>query len=137
VRRPGTLTGHAIGAAPTPALDPGTVADVIRPTQPSTDQETPSICDLPDPLASVVEYLGTDLDEGTREFVPTAELITALNTDRATLSRQMTDLGCRPTRERIPSEDGTIRQIRGYLIADIRTAVEAIRNGHLADTDDD
>ena len=49
----------------------------------------------------------------------------------------MTDLGCRPTRERIPSEDGTIRQIRGYLIADIRTAVEAIRNGHLADTDDD
>ncbi|MDQ4092561.1 MAG: cell division protein FtsK, partial [Actinomycetota bacterium] len=96
----------------------------------------PPICDLPEPLASIVEYLGTDFDEGSREFVPTAELITALNTDRGTLSRQMTDLGCRPTRERIPSEDGTIRQIRGYLIADIRTAVEAIRDGHLPDTDD-
>ncbi|MCA1705547.1 MAG: cell division protein FtsK, partial [Actinobacteria bacterium] len=71
------------------------------------------------------------------EFIPSAELITALNTDRATLSRQMTDLGCRPTRERIPSEDGTIRQIRGYLTADIRAAAQAIRDGHPPDTDDD
>ncbi|MGH4009443.1 MAG: cell division protein FtsK [Pseudonocardiaceae bacterium] len=133
----GTLTGHAIGAASTPALDPSTVADVIGPTQPTTDEAPLPRCDLPEPLASVVEYLGTDLDEGGREFVPTAELITALNTDRATLSRQMTDLGCRPTRERIPSEDGTIRQIRGYLIADIRTAAQAIRDGHLPETDDD
>jgi S-DNA-T family DNA segregation ATPase FtsK/SpoIIIE len=132
----GTLTGHAIGTAPTPALDPATVANIICPTQPSTDPEPP-ICDLPEPLASVIDYLGTDLDEGNREFVPTAELITALNTDRATLSRQMTELGCRPTRERIPSKDGTIRQIRGYLITDIRTAAQAIRNGHLPDTDDD
>jgi S-DNA-T family DNA segregation ATPase FtsK/SpoIIIE len=49
----------------------------------------------------------------------------------------MTELGCRSTRERIPSKDGTIRQIRGYLITDIRTAAQAIRNGHLPDTDDD
>jgi S-DNA-T family DNA segregation ATPase FtsK/SpoIIIE len=133
----GTLTGHAIGTTSTPALDPASVADVIGTTQLSTDPQPPPICDLPEPLASVVEYLGTDLDEGGREFIPTAELITALNTDRATLSRHMTDLGCRPTRERIPSEDGTIRQIRGYLTADIRAAVEAIRDGHLPDTDDD
>jgi len=132
----GTLTGQAIGAAPTPALDPATVANIIGTTQPCTDP-VPPIGDLPEPLASVVEYLGTDLDEGTREFVPTAELLTALNTDRASLSRQMTDLGCRPTRERVPAEDGTIRQIRGYLIADIRTAAEAIRDGHLPDIDDD
>jgi S-DNA-T family DNA segregation ATPase FtsK/SpoIIIE len=132
----GTLTGQAIGAAPTPALDPSTVANIIGTIQPGTDPEPP-MGDLPEPLASVVEYLGTDLDEGIREFVPTAELLTVLNTDRATLSRQMTDLGCRPTRERVPAEDGTIRQIRGYLIADIRAAVKAIRDGHLPDIDDD
>ena len=133
----GTLTGHAIGAAPTPALDPTTVAGIISTTLPSTDPVPPPICDLPEPLASVIEYLGTDFDEGGREFIPTTELITALNTDRATLSRHMTNLGCRPTRERIPSEDGTIRQIRGYLIADIRTAAQAIRDGHLPETDGD
>jgi S-DNA-T family DNA segregation ATPase FtsK/SpoIIIE len=133
----GTLTGHALGAASTPALDPATVADVIGTAQPSTNLEPPPIYDLPEPLASVVEYLGTDLDESGREFIPSAELITALNIDRATLSRQMTDLGCRPTRERIPNEDGTIRQIRGYLTADIRAAAQAIRDGQLPDTDDD
>ncbi len=132
-----TLTGHAIGAASTPALDPATVADVIGTAQPSTSLESPTACDPPEPLASVVEYLGADLDEGGREFIPSAELITALNTDRTTLSRQMSDLGCRPTRERIPSEDGTIRQIRGYLTADIRTAAQAIRDGRLPDPDDD
>ncbi|MGH3984637.1 MAG: cell division protein FtsK [Pseudonocardiaceae bacterium] len=133
----GTLTGHAIGAASAPALDPATVADVIGTTPPSTDPEPPPICDLPEPLASVVEYLGIDLDESGREFISSAELITALNTDRATLSRHMTDLGCRPTRERIPTQDGTIRQIRGYLTADIRAAAQAIRDGHIPDTDDD
>ncbi|MCA1693528.1 MAG: cell division protein FtsK, partial [Actinobacteria bacterium] len=80
----GTLTGHAIGAASTPALDPATVADVIGTAQPSTNLEPPPICDLPEPLASVVEYLGADLDESGREFIPSAELITALNIDRTT-----------------------------------------------------
>jgi S-DNA-T family DNA segregation ATPase FtsK/SpoIIIE len=133
----GTLTGHAIGAASVPALDPATVADVIGTGQPSAEPEPQPLCELPEPLASVVEYLGTDLEEGGREFIPTTELITALNTDRATLSRQMIDLGCRPTRERIPTDDGTIRQVRGYLTADIRTAAQAIRNGRLPDVGDD
>jgi S-DNA-T family DNA segregation ATPase FtsK/SpoIIIE len=132
----GTLTGHAIGAASNPALDPATVADVIGTGQLITGQAPPPRCDLPEPLASVVEYLA-DLDEGGREFIPTAELVTALSIDRATLSRQMSDLGCRPTRERIPTEDGTLRQVRGYLIADIRTVAEAIRDGNLPDADDD
>ncbi|MBV9163838.1 MAG: cell division protein FtsK [Pseudonocardiales bacterium] len=132
----GTLSGHAIGSASVPALDPATVANVIGTSQITVEQEPP-VCDLPEPLASVVEYLGTDLDDGGREFIPTAELIDALGIDRATLSRHMSELGCRPTRERIPTEDGTLRQVRGYLIADIRTAAQAIRNGHLPDTDDD
>jgi DNA segregation ATPase FtsK/SpoIIIE, S-DNA-T family len=133
----GTLTGHAIGAALAPALAPATVADVIGTNQLTTDPAPPPMGDLPEPLASVVEYLGTDLDEGGREFVPTAELVIALSTDRATLSRQMSDLGCRPTRERILTDDGTPRQVRGYLTADIRTAAKAIRDGHSPDADDD
>jgi S-DNA-T family DNA segregation ATPase FtsK/SpoIIIE len=133
----GTLTGHAIGAASTPALNPATVADVIGTSQPTTDEAPLPMCDLPEPLAAVVEYLGTDLEEGGREFIPTAELVAALSIDRATLSRQMTDLGCRPTRERIPTEDGALRQVRGYLIADIRPAAQAIRDGNLPDTEDD
>ena len=60
---------------------------------------------------------------------PPLNLVTALGIDRATLSRNMSELGCRPTRERIPAEDGTLRQVRGYLIADIRTAAEAICKG--------
>lgn len=76
------------------------------------------------------------LDEGGREFIPTAELVTALGIDRATLSRHMNDLNCRPTRERIPTEDGALRQVRSYLIADIRTAAGAIRTGNLPDTED-
>jgi DNA segregation ATPase FtsK/SpoIIIE, S-DNA-T family len=133
----GTLTGHAIGAASTPALNPATVADVIGTSQVTTDEAPLPMCDLPEPLAAVVEYLGADLEEGGREFIPTAELVAALSIDRATLSRQMSDLGCRPTRERIPTKDGALRQVRGYLIADIRTAAQAIRDGNLPDTEDD
>ena len=134
-----TLSGHAIGAAPTPALDPATIAHVIGTGQitPNVEEPTP-VGDLPEPLASVAAYLGADLDDGGgREFIPTAELVTALGIDRATLSRQLSDLECRPTRERVTTEDGTMRQVRGYLIADIRTAVEAMRDGRLPDAEDD
>ncbi|MDQ3763524.1 MAG: FtsK/SpoIIIE domain-containing protein [Actinomycetota bacterium] len=133
----GTLTGHAIGATSTAALDPATVADVIGTSQPTAYEAPLPMCDLPEPLASVLEYLGTDLEEGGRQFIPTAELVTALNIDRATLSRHMSDLGCRPTRERIPTQDGALRQVRGYLIADIRTAAQALRDGNLPNTEDD
>src|SRR6185437_6510974 len=62
----GTLSGHAIGAASTPALDPAKVADVIgmhsQATTEDEDDESPPVPDLPEPLASVIEYLGADLD---------------------------------------------------------------------------
>jgi DNA segregation ATPase FtsK/SpoIIIE, S-DNA-T family len=132
-----TLTGHAVGAASPPALDPATVADVIG-THQITLEQAPPVCDLPEPLASVVDYLGTDLDkDGGREFIPTTELVTALGIDCATLSRHMNELNCRPTRERIPTDHGTPRQVRGYLTADIRTAAEALRDGHQPDTEYD
>ena len=122
----GTLTGHAIGAVSVPVLDPATVAHVIGPSQ-TTDDTPPArdlSDDLPEPLASVVEYLGADLDDGGREFVPTAELVDALDVEPTAFGRQMGELGCRPRPGRVMSEDGTSRQARGYLIADIRAAIE-------------
>ncbi|MFN2494687.1 MAG: cell division protein FtsK, partial [Pseudonocardiaceae bacterium] len=75
-------------------------------------------------LASVVDYLGDDLDPGGREFVPTAELTEALDVEPSTFARQMGELGCRPTRNRIPTDDGGVRRVRGYFTADIRAAIE-------------
>jgi S-DNA-T family DNA segregation ATPase FtsK/SpoIIIE len=118
----GTLTGHAIGARSTPALDPATVAHVISGNL--TTEDAPPVRELPEPLASVVAYLGADLDEDEREFVPTAELITALEVEPTAFGRQMGELGCRPRPGRVTGNDGTSRQARGYLLTDIRAAVE-------------
>ncbi|MBV9160755.1 MAG: cell division protein FtsK [Pseudonocardiales bacterium] len=118
----GTLTGHAIGTATTPALDPATVAHVIGGSL-TTDEEPPAQ-ELPEPLASVVDYLGADLDDGGREFIPTAELVDALAVEPTAFGRQMGELGCRPRRGQVTTEDGATRQARGYLTADIRTAIQ-------------
>jgi S-DNA-T family DNA segregation ATPase FtsK/SpoIIIE len=120
----GTLTGHAIGAASTLALDPAAVAHVIGPSQ-LTDAVPVRV--LPEPLASVVDYLGAELDGDGREFIPTAELVEALNGEPTAFGRQMGELGCRPRPGRITTEDGTTRQIRGYFTADIRAAVAALQ----------
>jgi S-DNA-T family DNA segregation ATPase FtsK/SpoIIIE len=117
-----TLTGHAIGAVSVPALDPASVAHVIGPSL--IIDQTPPVRELPEPLASVVEYLGADLDDGGREFIPTAELIDALGVEPTAFGRQMGELGCRPRPGRVVGEDGTSRQARGYLTADIRAAIE-------------
>jgi DNA segregation ATPase FtsK/SpoIIIE, S-DNA-T family len=119
----GTLTGHALGTTSTPVLEPATVAHVIDGTL-TTEDTPPPARELPEPLASVVAYLGADFDGGGREFVPTAELIDALEVEPTAFGRQMGELGCRPRPGRIIGEDGVSRQVRGYLTADIRTAVE-------------
>lgn len=80
--------------------------------------------DLPEPLASVVEYLNAHADD--REFVPTAELVDALDVEPNAFGRQMSDLGCSSQRKRVPTEDGGTRQVRGYLVADIRVAVDEL-----------
>jgi S-DNA-T family DNA segregation ATPase FtsK/SpoIIIE len=131
----GTLTGHAIGAESVPVLDPVKVADVIGPSQITTDDAPPPVADLPEPLASVVAYLGADLDEGSREFVPTAELIEALDVEPTAFGRQMGELGCRPRPGRVSGQDGTSRQARGYLIADIRTAIATLHDDPKPDDD--
>ncbi|MGH2360753.1 MAG: cell division protein FtsK, partial [bacterium] len=130
----GTLTGHAAGQDPVLVLDHAAVAKAIGSA--SGDAERAPEVALPEPLASVVAYLGDDLDgDNSRTFVPTAELVKALDVELATLSRQLSDLGCRSKRERIPTEDGTLRQVRGYLTADIRAAADAIHGGDLLETE--
>ncbi|MEV6603877.1 cell division protein FtsK [Kutzneria sp. NPDC051319] len=118
----GTLSGHAIGAESTPMLDHAAVAKAVGAS--NVDESEPT--ELAEPLASVVDYLGGDLDEEDgRAFVPTAELVEALGVEPTSFGRQMSDLGCRSRRERIPNADGSVRQVRGYFTADIRAAVVA------------
>ncbi|GAB3446313.1 cell division protein FtsK [Actinophytocola sediminis] len=117
-----TLTGHAAGQTAPPELTPASVAAI------GVGHEHPSRVrrDLPEPLSSVAEYLDPDLDSTDgREFVPTTELVEALDVEPNALGRAMSDLGCQSSRQRVVSEDGTVRQVRGYRLADIRAAVEA------------
>jgi S-DNA-T family DNA segregation ATPase FtsK/SpoIIIE len=118
----GRLTGHAAGQDTTLVVDHATAVKAIGAGQP-VEPERRAV-ELPEPLASVVDYLGEDLDE--REFVPTAELVEALDVEPTTFARQLAELGCRPTRSRVPDEDGTARRVRGYLTAELRAAVDEI-----------
>lgn len=112
----GTLTGHAAGRDTAPELDHAAVARAIGTgPQPSETRRA-----LSEPLASVVAYLGDDLDE--RTFVPTAELVDALDVEPNSFGRAMTDLGCPSTRDRITGEEGEPRRVRGYRTTDIRAA---------------
>ena len=119
----GTLTGHAAGQDTTPVLDHAAAVKAI-----GTGHNRPdwSAAELPEPLGSVVDYLGDDLDPDGREFVPTAELVDALDVEPSTFARQMGELGCRPTRNRIPTDDGGVRRVRGYFTADLRAAIDRV-----------
>ena len=54
------------------------------------------------------------------------ELVEALDVEPTTFARQMNELDCHPTRNRVPDEDGTVRRVRGYLTAELRAAVDEI-----------
>lgn len=115
----GTLTGHAAGDDRPRAIDHAAVAKALGA---GTDGGVP--VELPEPLASVVEYLGDDLDR--REFVPTAELTEALDVEPSVFAREMGRLECRPTRHRVPDATGEVRRVRGYFTADIRAALDRV-----------
>nr|WP_245782371.1 cell division protein FtsK [Actinokineospora terrae] len=107
----GTLTGHAAGDAvpvePLRAVGPAAVPGVLA------------------AVADFVEHHGAG-----REFIPSAELVEALDVEPGTLGRQMSDFGCASTRDRITTADG-VRQVRGYLVTEI---TEAIRRASHGDT---
>ncbi|WP_432705857.1 FtsK/SpoIIIE domain-containing protein [Amycolatopsis taiwanensis] len=115
----GTLSGHAAGDDTTCAIDS---AAVVKALGAGSGSARP--VELPEPLAAVVRHLGEGIDQ--REFVPTAELVEALETEPSVFARQMGELGCRPIRQYVPTEDGEARRVRGYLTADIRAAIEQV-----------
>ena len=123
----GTLAGHAAGETAQPIDDAaalkalGSILTVADPDRARDDGPPP-----PEPLGSVVAYLGDDLVR--RTFVPTAELLTALKVEATAFGRDMGALGCTPRPGRIADPDGSIRQVRGYLTADLRAAVEHHRD---------
>jgi S-DNA-T family DNA segregation ATPase FtsK/SpoIIIE len=121
----GTLTGHAAGDDHVLTVDQSTVIKALGNAVDAPGGSEPLA--LPEPLASVVDYLADDLDKDGREFVPTAELTEALGVEPTMFGREMGDLGCQPTRQRAPGEDGGVRRVRGYLAADIRAAVDRHR----------
>ncbi|MCX2953783.1 FtsK/SpoIIIE domain-containing protein [Lentzea sp. NEAU-D7] len=120
----GTLSGHAAGHTTRPMLDHTSVAKAIGSVTGAQSERA----GLPEPLASVVDYLASELDsDDSREFVPTAELVAALNVEPTVFGRDMAELGCRPTRDRVTDGD-RVRQVRGYDVADIRAAIERARD---------
>ncbi|RKT52434.1 S-DNA-T family DNA segregation ATPase FtsK/SpoIIIE [Saccharothrix australiensis] len=127
----GTLTGNAAGHATLPVFDRATAARVV-----GTMAERTAEPELPEPLASVVAYLGKDLQPGGRDFVPTAELVAELDAEATAFGLQMGELGCKPRRDRVTTEMG-VRQVRGYLVAEIREAVTRYRTHPAVDAEGD
>ncbi|PXY33449.1 cell division protein FtsK [Prauserella coralliicola] len=125
----GTLTGHAAGQDAELLLDSAAAAKAISAT-PAHDSAQAA---LPDLLSAVVDYLG-EHGQG-REFVPTAELVDALEVEPNAFGRQMSELGCRSDRARVAAEDGTVRQVRGYHTADLRAAIAAYRDERAVGTE--
>ncbi|MBB3053097.1 S-DNA-T family DNA segregation ATPase FtsK/SpoIIIE [Prauserella isguenensis] len=116
----GTLTGHATGEDTAVRVDPVAEAKAIS-------SEAKVMAELPEPLAEVLEYVNEHA--GDREFIPTAELVDALDVDPNAFGRQMTELGCSSERRRVPAEDGELRQVRGYVVADLRRMAALQRDG--------
>jgi DNA segregation ATPase FtsK/SpoIIIE, S-DNA-T family len=120
----GTLTGHAAGDDLAPTLDHSAAVRAIG-TGAARRSRSEGV---PEPLASVVDHLD-ELGDETPEFISTADLAEVLDFESAWLGRRLAELGCQSTRDRITSEDGRVRQIRGYLTADLYAAADAARDG--------
>jgi S-DNA-T family DNA segregation ATPase FtsK/SpoIIIE len=104
----GILTGHAAGRDTAPVLDHSAAVKAIGAGQVGATWPPGG---LPEPLGSVAEYLGDELVQDGREFVPTAELAAALEVEPKAFAQQMGELGCRPTRYRMPTDDVGVRQV--------------------------
>ncbi|MEV1121262.1 hypothetical protein AB0I91_39920 [Actinosynnema sp. NPDC049800] len=83
----GTLAGHAVGDdAPRPIDSTSVVKAIV------SGAADGWVVDLPEPLAAVVDHLGEELEE--RRFVPTSELVEALEIEAVAFAREMSELGC-------------------------------------------
>jgi S-DNA-T family DNA segregation ATPase FtsK/SpoIIIE len=125
----GTLSGHAAGDDLAPVLDhPAAVRAIGTGSTPVARRRSEGV---PEPLASIVDHLD-ELDEAP-EFISTADLAEVLDFDAAWLGRRLAELGCQSTRERVNSVSGRVRQIRGYLVADLLASAEAAQDSDSLD----
>ena len=113
----GTLTGHAAGQRQRAGAGPrgGGARDRCR----STGRGAADVA------GAARVRCGLPRDEDDREFIPTAELVEALDVEPNSFGRAMADFGCPSTRDRITEEDGSARRVRGYRTADIKAAIRA------------
>ncbi|MFL6118769.1 cell division protein FtsK [Actinophytocola sp.] len=122
----GTLTGHAAGDDLAPVLDHSAAVRAIGPG-PVPPSRSAGVLE---PLASIVDHLD-ELGKDAPEFISTAELAEVLGFEPAWHGRRLAELGCQSTRERVTSESGKVRQIGGYMTADLLAAASANRDGEL------
>ena len=117
----GTLTGHAAGQDSAPELDHAAVVRVIGA---GTDRPRTRRA-LPEPLASVVAYLG---ETSTRT---TASSSRPPNSSRHSTSNRTRSAvpwptsGARPHGTGSPGKTAQSRRVRGYRTADIKAAIRA------------
>lgn len=128
----GTLTGHAAGQDSRPELDHAAAVKAIGAGTTGSVRSSSLSAGVPEPLASIIDHLD-ELAGEVSEFVSTADLAEVLDADAAWLGRRLGELGCRSTRERLTSESGQPRQVRGYLTADLMIAAAAIQQGQPPD----
>jgi S-DNA-T family DNA segregation ATPase FtsK/SpoIIIE len=121
----GTLAGHAVGDDAVRTIDAVALVKAL-----GAGAADAWAIDLPEPLASVVDHLGGQLNE--RDFVPTAELVEVLGVEPTTFGREMSELGCRPIRQYVQEGDAT-RRVRGYLTAEIITAIDDVSSTDAAE----
>jgi DNA segregation ATPase FtsK/SpoIIIE, S-DNA-T family len=125
----GTLSGHAAGEDLTVTLDHSAAVRAIGTGGVSQPVRSAGV---PEPLGSVVDHLD-ELGVDAPEFVSNADFAEVLDFDPAWLGRRLAELGCRSTRERVTSEDGRVRQVRGYLTADLFSAADEVRDRESSD----
>jgi S-DNA-T family DNA segregation ATPase FtsK/SpoIIIE len=70
------------------------------------------------------------------EFVANADLAEVLDFDSAWLGRRLAEVGCQSTRDRVTSEDGQTRQIRGYLTANLLATATRLRDRDASESSD-
>ncbi|MGW4489777.1 cell division protein FtsK [Amycolatopsis sp. NPDC004368] len=119
-----TLTGHAAGSD----LAIENTLKVI-----DSGETPPEPVKLPGSLGALAAHLDGD----AREFVPTFELVEALAIDPKDFAQLMADIGCQRVRGRVPREGSGVRQVRGYLTAEIRTSLDRVARQAAPATEDD
>ncbi|GAA3862253.1 hypothetical protein GCM10022243_30800 [Saccharothrix violaceirubra] len=75
-----------------------------------------------------MDYLGAD----DREFVPTSESVSVLEIEPKAFGLRMAELGCRPTRERVPVATESVRYADTWSVTSRHRQSTEARARHIA-----